>query len=89
MIAFVAIFLASLLDPVALLIGIGLGFFLKSYWKGAAAGAITYLLLMLLIPGVPMFPVAMIARLCAGATLGIIGAALAKWIRSTKEPKAD
>ncbi|MDP9511370.1 hypothetical protein Q7O56_20235 [Pseudomonas protegens] len=85
MITFLAIFLASLLDPIAVLLGVGLGFGLTSYWKGAAAGATTYLALMLLIPGVTVFPVAVIARLAAGATLGLIGAALGKWIRAGKK----
>lgn len=84
MITFLAIFLASLLDPIAVLLGVGLGFGLRSYWKGAA-GAAAYLVLMLLIPGVPVFPVAVIARLAAGATLGLIGAALGKWIRTGKK----
>ncbi|WP_223513911.1 hypothetical protein [Pseudomonas sp. GL-R-26] len=86
MIAFIAIFLASLLDPLALVFGIGLGFWLKSYWKGAAVGAVAYLTLMLLIPGIPTFPVAVLARLAAGATLGLIGAGIGKWIRAEKKP---
>lgn len=87
MIQFIAIFLASLLDPIALLLCLGLGFGLKSYWKGAVAGALAYLALMLLIPGVPTFPVAILARLAAGATLGFVGAVLRKWIRPEKKPK--
>jgi uncharacterized membrane protein YjjB (DUF3815 family) len=89
MIAFIAIFLASLLDPIALLLCIGLGFGLKSYWKSAAAGAIAYMALMLLIPGMPTFPVAVLARLAAGAALGLIGAALGKWIKAAKKPEAN
>lgn len=89
MIALIAIFLASLLDPIAIMLGVGIGFGLKSYWKGAAAGAVAYLVLMLLIPGVPTFPIAVIARLAAGATLGVIGAALGKWIRSGKKTEEN
>lgn len=85
MIALVAIFIASLLDPIAIVLGGGMGFWLKSYWKAAAAGAVAYLVLMLLIPGVPTFPIAVIARLAAGATLGVLGAALGKWAKSGKK----
>ncbi len=88
MIALIAIFVASLLDPIAIVLGVGVGFWLKSYWKAALAGAVAYVVLMLLIPGVPSFPIAVIARLAAGATLGLLGAALGKWIRSSKNPEA-
>lgn len=87
MIALIAIFIASLLDPIAIVLGVGIGIWLKSYWKAAAAGAAAYLLLMLLIPGVPTFPIAVIARMAAGATLGLLGAALGKWIQSSKKPE--
>lgn len=89
MIALIAIFIASLLDPIAIVLGVGIGFLLKSYWKAAAIGAAAYLVLMLLIPGVPTFPVAVIARLAAGATLGLLGAALGKWVRSGKKSEAN
>lgn len=89
MIPFLAIFVASLLDPIALVIGLGLGFWLRSYWKAAAVGAATYLILMLLIPGIPTFPVAAAARLAAGATLGLVGAALGKWVRSEKKSEPN
>lgn len=89
MIALIAIFIASLLDPIAIVLGIGIGFWLKTYWKAAAAGAVAYLVLMLLIPGVPTFPIAVIARLAAGAVLGLIGAALGKWIRTEKKPEEN
>ena len=88
MIALIAIFIASLLDPIAIVLGVGIGFWLKSYWKAALAGATAYLVLMWLIPGVPTFPIAVIARLAAGATLGLLGAALGKWVRSGKKPEA-
>lgn len=89
MIALIAIFIASLLDPIAIVLGVGIGFWLKSYWKAAVVGAIAYLVLMLLIPGVPSFPIAVIARLAAGATLGLLGAALGKWIRAEKKPESN
>ncbi|QLG95300.1 hypothetical protein HZF02_26665 [Pseudomonas yamanorum] len=84
-----AFFLASLLDPFALIICLGLGFFLKSYWKGAVAGAIAYLLLILVIPGIRIYALVVVSKLLAGALLGLIGTGLGKWVRTDKKPKPE
>jgi len=87
MIAFLAHYLASLLDPIALVLCAGLGFLLRSLWKSTAVGALAYVALVLLMPGIHATTIVIISKLIAGATFGLIGWAMARWIRPT--PKAD
>lgn len=87
MIAFLAHYLASLLDPIALVLCAGLGFLFKSFWKAAAAGALAYVALILLIPGIHALPIVLAGKLCAGATFGIVGAALGRWLRPAPKPE--
>lgn len=88
MIPFLAVFLASLLDPIAIVLCVGLGFFLKSYWKGATAGAVIHLAVVLLIPGIRIYALVVICKLLSGAVLGLLGAKLGKW-RSAKKEKSS
>lgn len=87
MIAFLAYYLASLLDPIALVLCAGIGFLFKSFWKGVAAGAVAYVALILLMPGIHATPVVIIGKLCAGATFGLIGVALGRWLRPVRRPE--
>ncbi|KIQ60203.1 hypothetical protein [Pseudomonas fluorescens] len=86
MVAFLAYYLASLLDPIALVLCAGIGFLFKSFWKGVAAGAAVYIALILLMPGIHATPIVIISKLCAGATFGLVGAALGRWLRPTSKP---
>ncbi|WP_060613326.1 hypothetical protein [Pseudomonas brassicacearum] len=87
MIAFLAHYLASLLDPIALVLCAGIGFIFKSFWKGTAAGAAAYIALILLMPGIHPTPIIIISKACAGATFGLIGVALGRWLRPTPKPE--
>ena len=85
MIPFLAVLIASFLDPIAVVLCVGLGFFLKSYWKGAAAGAVCHLAVVLLIPGIRIYALVVVCKLLSGAALGLIGAKLGKWVSAKNE----
>ncbi|WP_053183613.1 hypothetical protein [Pseudomonas thivervalensis] len=87
MIAFLAHYLASLLDPIAMVLCAWLGFLFKHLWKGAAIGALAYVALILLMPGIHMIAIILISKLFAGATFGLMGAALGRWLRPS--PKLE
>lgn len=85
MITFLAFLVAALLDPLALVVCVGLGVYLKSYWKSALAGAIAYLVLILIIPGVRLYALVVVTKILAGALLGALGAVAGKWISRGKK----
>lgn len=87
MVAFLAYYLASLLDPIALVLCAGLGFLFRHLWKGAAIGALAYVALILFMPGIHMIPIILTSKLFAGATFGLIGTALGRWLRPSPKPE--
>lgn len=89
MIAFLAHYLASLLDPIALVLCAGLGLLFRSLWKSAAAGALAYIALVLLMPGIHATTIVIISKLLAGATFGLIGWAMARWLRPTAKTETQ
>ena len=83
---FAAALVASLLDPIALVLCLGIGFLFKSYWKGAFVGALAHLfLVLLLLSGAHIGAMIALSKLSAGAIAGAVGAAIGKWV-STKKP---
>lgn len=85
MVAFLAHYVASLLDPIALVLCVGLGLLFRSPWKGAAIGALAYLVLIMLIPGIHLHAAVVISKLLAGGTFGLIGSLLRRWMRPEPE----
>lgn len=85
MIVFMAYYLASLLDPIAMALCAWLGFLFKNLWASAIAGALAYAALTLIMPGIHMLQIILISKLCAGATFGLIGAALGRWLRPARK----
>ncbi|WP_136474554.1 hypothetical protein [Pseudomonas sp. DG56-2] len=83
-VVFFAVFLASMLDPIAILLCGGGGFFSRSTLLAAAFGAVAYLLLILIFSIPSMGISAFVGRIAAGAALAMLGYGLRKAIRAMR-----
>lgn len=77
---FLATFIASLLDPIAIALCIIAGATLRRYFLSALAGAVIFVALLALLSTVPKVIPILAGRIAAGALLASVGCFLGKKI---------
>ncbi|MCE0854039.1 hypothetical protein LU689_29500 [Pseudomonas asiatica] len=86
MITFLATFLASLLDPIGVVLCFIAGALIKRQLIAAIAGALIFVALLALLSALPKAAAVLAGRIAAGAFVGWVGSLVARKFWPAKAP---